>query len=446
MNGAALGFTATLAIFAGVAFGTLPAFRATSGHTGTDVARAGRTGRGTSHQGVSAFLVAGEIALAVLVAISAELLVRSFRELRQLDPGFRTTNVVAARITPPRASYADGARMDAFYTMVMSRAATLPGVQGVGAVNDLPLAQPSYGLGLRIEGQYEDGTHVLPTMDHWQIITPGYIATIGMRLVRGRDFTNDDRSGAQPVAIVSESMARHFWPSGDAIGKRVGYAVKSPWMTIVGVVADVKLDSLRDAGAMTFYSPYLQRLSFPRTGAVDMTIVARTARGPAGTGAQLRALVASIDRSVPVSEIETFDDVVSRSVARPRFTMLLVGAFAVVALLLGAVGIYGVMSYVVSQQMQELGIRTALGATAANILTMVISRAALLAGAGALAGMTAAFVVMRPLQSLLYGVTTADPVTYLTVPVLFVLVALAASLAPALRATRVCPTSVLRAD
>jgi putative ABC transport system permease protein len=446
MNGAALGFTAALAIVAGIVFGTLPAFRATTGHTGGDVARAGRTGRGTSHQRVSAFLVGGEIALAVLVVISAELLVRSFRELRQLDPGFRTTNVVAARITPPRASYADAARMDAFYTIVMARAASLPGVHSVGAVNALPLAQPSYGLGLRIEGQYEDATHVLPTMDHWQIITPAYIATLGMRLLRGRDFTNDDRRDGQPVAIVSESMARHFWPNGDAIGKRVGYAVKSPWMTIVGIVADVKLDSLRDSGAMTFYSPYLQRLSFPGTGAVDMTIVARTAGDAAATGAQLRALVASIDRSVPVSEIETIDDVIARSVAKPRFTMLLVGAFAVVALLLGAVGIYGVMSYVVSQRMQELGIRTALGATAANIVTIVVSRAAILAGAGALAGMAAAFVAIRPLRSLLYGVTLADPVTYLTVPVLFVVVALVASLAPALRATRVSPTSVLRAD
>jgi putative ABC transport system permease protein len=446
MNEAALGFTAAVALLTGIAFGLLPALRATSERAGTGgVAHSGRTGRGASHQRVSAFLVAGEVALAVLVVIGAELLVRSFRELRRLDPGFQTTHIVAVRLTPPHASYADATRMDAFYTSVLSRAAGLRGIQSVGAVSKLPLAEQSYSIGLRIEGQFEDATHVLPTMDHTQLITPGYISTMGIRLLRGRDFTNGDRGGSQPVAIISQSMANRYWPNDNPIGKRVGYPVKSPWMTIVGVVADVRLDSLRDASTVTFYAPYLQRF-FPGGGAVDMAVVAKTDGDASRVGAELRSVVASVDRSVPVSEVETMDAVVSHSVAKPRFTMVLVGAFALVALVLGAVGIYGVMSYLVSQRRQELGIRAALGASSGDILTMVVARGAVLAGVGALVGSAAALVAIHPLRALLYGVSTTDPVTYVTVPLLFVAVALAASFAPALRATRVSPTSVLRAD
>jgi predicted permease len=276
-------------------------------------------------------------------------------------------------------------------------------------------------------------------------MTPGYFATMGVRVLRGRDFSEDDRGGSQPVAIVSESMARHFWPGADAVGKRIGYPFVSPWITVVGVVPNMKVDSLRDTSTMVAYIPFLQR-RMDNESAAELTLIAYTFGDPNLVGRQLRALVASIDPHVPVSEIRTMDDVVSASVAGPRFTTLLVGEVAIVALLLGAVGIYGVTSYVVSQRTQELGVRAALGATASDILRMVVGRAARLAIAGAAIGMGAALVAVHPLRALLYGVSTSDPLTYLTVPLVFVLIAVVASLGPARRATRVSPTSVLRAD
>ena len=445
INGAALAFTAVLAILTGIAFGLLPAFRATSAVAGSDVARSGRTGRNAGHQRVSAALVVGQIALAVLVVIGAELLARSFRELRNVDPGFQTSHIVTARVTRAAASPVDAARAGAFYGELLSELSALPGVQSVGAVSDLPLAKPVYGIAIRVEGQFEDATHTLPSTDHFQMVTSGYLPTMGIRLLRGRGFTDSDRADGEPVAIVSQSMAKHFWPNADPIGKRIGYPYKSPWLTVVGVVADSKGDSLREASTMSAYVPFQQRRA--ESGArTELTVVARTSGDPDVIGSRLRALVGTIDRTVPVSDIQSMDDVVSRSMAKPRFTMVLVGAFAVVALVLGMVGIYGVTSYVVSQRTQELGIRTALGATAGDILAMVVRRAAGLAVAGAVIGMIAAQVALRPMRALLYGVSTADPLTYVTVPLLFVAIALVASLGPARRAARVSPTSVLRAD
>jgi putative ABC transport system permease protein len=445
MNGPVLAFTAALTILTGVAFGLLPALRVTRESSANGIVRSGRTGHGVGHQRVSAMLVVAEVALAVLVVIGAELLTRSFWELRDVDPGFRTSHIVAARMTPPSASYAEPSRTNELYASVLSRAAALPGVSSVGAVSDLPLAGPVYGLATRIEGQFEDVAHGLPMISHFQRVTPAYFSTMNIRLLRGRTFVDSDRDGGQPVAVVSQSMAAHFWPGADPIGRRIGYPYDSPWITVVGVVADVRLDNLRDTSAMSAYVPFLQRAVHGGTGA-ELTVVVRTSGDPGNIEGQLRALVASVDRTVPLSDIRTMEDVVASSVAEPRFTMLLVGAFAVIALLLGTVGIYGVASYVVSERAQELGVRTALGATSGDILAMVLGRAALLAGAGAAVGTIAALLAVHPLRALLYGVSSSDPASYLAVPVLFVSIALAASLGPARRATRVSPTNALRSD
>lgn len=443
LSGPTLVFTLAVTILTGMAFGLLPALRATRGSGSANAVRAGRGGRSVGHQRVSSMLIVGEVALAVLLAIGAELLVRSFAEMRRLDPGFRAEHLVTARMTPAPATYADFSRANALYAAVLSRAAALPGVESVAGVNSLPIARPVYGGALRIEGQFEDIKHNLPWEDHFQVVTPSYFATMRIPILRGRAFTDDDHAGAQPVAIVSQSMARHFWPAGDAIGKRVGYPWKSPWITIVGVVADVRSDSLRDTSATSIYIPLLQRAQHSGS---ELTIVLRTSADAAAVGRALRAIVADVDRAVPLSEVRTMDDVIAESLAKPRFVMTLVSAFAAVALLLGAVGIYGVMSYLVSQRVQEMGIRMALGATGAAVLRMVVRRAAVLAGVGALVGMGTAFVAVRPLRALLFGVSMSDPVTYLSVPVLFIGVALVASFVPALRATRVSPVSVLRSD
>jgi putative ABC transport system permease protein len=443
LSGSTLAFTLAVTILTGMAFGLLPAMRATSGRANASAVRAGRSGRNAGHQRVSSMLIVGEVALAVLLAIGADLLVRSFAEMRRLDPGFRADHLVTARMTPAPARYAGDAPTNALYAAVFARAAALPGVESVAGVSSLPIARPVYGAAMRSAGQFEDIKHGLPTEDHSEVVTPAYFVTMRIPIIRGRAFTDDDRGGSQPVAIVSQAMARRFWPAGDAIGKRIGYPWASPWLTIVGIVADVRSDSLRDTSATAVYFPLAQRTN---NGYPELTIVLRTSADPATTERGLRAAVADIDRSVPLSDVRTMNDVIAQSLAKPRFVMTLVSAFAAVALLLGAVGIYGVMSYLVSQRVQEMGIRMALGATAGTVLGMVVRRAAGLAIVGAVIGVAAAAVAERPVRTLLFGVSVSDPVTYLSVPLLFVAVALVASFVPAIRATRVSPVSVLRTD
>src|SRR5262249_48210400 len=257
----------------------------------------------------------------------------------------------------------------------------------------------------------------------------------------GRAFEDDDRAGAPPVAIVSQSLARRFWPNGDAVGKRIGVPYESPWLTIVGVVPDGRVDSLPGAAALTVYIPFKQRPSFAPT---EMSIVVRTSAEPAAIAGALREIVASIDRTVPVTRVRAMDDVIAQSVAKPKFTTVLVGGFALAALLLGATGVYGVMSYVVSQRAHELGVRMALGATAADIGRLVVGRGTALALAGAVAGCAMALLATRALRSLLFGVSATDPLTFGGAVAAFILVAIAASALPARRATRADPVDALR--
>jgi predicted permease len=446
MSGGVLAFALAISIGTGVLFGLIPALRATSANgSHSNVAGAGRRATaGGSHLRVSGALVMGEVALAVMLVTASVLLVRSFAALRAIAPGFETTHVVAARISVPGARFtADTQGVLAFYQNVLNRARALPGVRGAALVDHLPLAEPVWGIAARVQGQFEDFTRTLPMMDHMQIVTPGYFATMGVRVMRGRAFDDGDRSDAPWVAVVSQSVARRFWPTGDAIGQRIGFPYASPWMTIVGIVPDTKQDSLRDTTSASMYVPWAQA-SRRFTG--ELWLVARSAGDPAATGAAIRRLVHEIDRAVPVSDVRTMDAVISDSVTKSRFTMLLVAAFALLALALGAVGIYGVMSYLVGERRREMGIRIALGASRASVMRLVLRRAAWLAGIGAAIGIAGAMVATRALRQWLYGVSAMDPVTFLFVPILFLAVAALASSAPALRATRADPASTLREE
>lgn len=442
-GGGVFAFTAILAVTTGIAFGLLPALRAAGDSAGRGTDAAHLTRSGVTHNRLASGLVAGEVALAVLLAISAGLLTRSFQHLTDLSPGFRAERVMTARVSPPAASYADRARTSALYSTLTARLVATPGVTSVGLVDRLPIAEPIYGMGMRVQGQFEDATHELPTASHMQAVTPGYFGALGIPIIKGRLFTDADREGAAPVAIVSGALARQFWPNDDAVGKRIGYPFASPWITIVGVVPDVRLDSLRDTSAMAVYIPFAQRSVLAGS---EMTVVVRTSGNEEAIGRQLRGIVASIDRTVPVSAVRAMDDVIARSVAKPRFTTVIVGGFAVVTLLLGAVGIFGVMSYVVSQRSHEMGVRAALGATSSDIALHVLRQSATVAGSGALAGCVLALVATRGLRSLLYGVSATDPITFALATIALLCVALLASLVPARRAMRADPVEALRGD
>jgi putative ABC transport system permease protein len=443
VNGWVLAFTAGVAGLTALLFGIIPAWRATNlaqsgGHT---VGR--RTTGSAQHHRVSGMLVSAEMALAVLLVVASMLLFRSFNAMRAVEPGFETSRVIAARISPPRGGYQDPARIETLYSTLIQRLGTTPGVRSVAAVDKLPLAQTIWGSAMRVEGQAEDASRILPEVSHWQAVTPRYFETMRIPVIHGRAFTDADRADQVPVTIVTESVARRFWPGQNPIGKRIGYPYPSPWLTVVGVVPDTKQDSLRDTSTTTVYAPWLQRT---RMSGTEMWLVARTAGDPAPLAPTIRALVRDVDRTVPVSDILTMESVVAASVQKARFTTLLVGLFAGCALLLGAIGIYGVMSYLVSQRTQEMGIRLALGAPHSGVIGLVVGRAARLAAIGGIIGVIAAFFATRSLGALLYGVSASDPLTFVTVPLLFLVVALAASYAPARRATRVDPVSALRAD
>jgi len=440
-----LAYAAVLSIATGLVFGIVPAWRATSPKTsvGSIVGFGRRATAGPSHVGTSAALVAGEVALAVMLAVSSILLLRSFVALRSTSTGFDAENVIAARVTPPGATFHEPERLTAFYSTLLDRARALPGVRGAAAVDKLPMAQSVWGVALRIEHQFEDAKHTLPDLGHYQSVTPDYFTTMGIPIQQGRAFSDADRPGAPPVVIVSRSVARRFWPNEDAIGKRVGYPYDTLWMTIVGVVPDTKQDSLRDTLSTSVYTPWRQR---SRMSGEEMWLVVRATGDPASIAASIRRIVAEADRTVAVSDVRTMNAVVDRSLSTTRFTTVLVASFAALALLLGAVGIYGVMSYLVSQRTREMGIRVALGATRSQVVRLIVSRALRLAAAGGVVGLGAALMTTRALRQWLYGVSPSDPTTLAIVAVVFLVVAVVASSAPALRATRVDPSTSLRAE
>jgi predicted permease len=354
-----------------------------------------------------------------------------------------TTNLIAARITPPGGGYREAEKVSSLYRTIIARVAATPGVQRVAAVDKLPIASSVWGISPRVEGLWEDAKNLLPEIDNFQAITGGYFDAMGIPVIEGRAIDANDGVSATPVAMVSASVAKKFWPHGSAVGKRIGYPWPSPWITIVGVVPDVRQDSLRDTLGTAIYVPWEQR---SRMSGSEMWVIARSSGDPLALASTIRAIVKDVDRTVPVSDVRTMDDILDRSMQRDRFTMIMVGMFAVAALLLGAVGIYGVMAYLVSQRTQEMGVRIALGATAGSVLGLVVKRGAAMAGIGALVGVIAAVWATKPLASLLYGISPTDPVTFISVPVVFLLVAVAASYIPARRATRIDPISTLRGD
>jgi putative ABC transport system permease protein len=433
-----LSFTLALGLLTGLIFGAIPAIRS-SGAGVQGSLRMDNRGSSASFGRAASLLVVAEIAIAVLLVIGAGLLIRSFAELLRVDPGFRSERIITARITPPETRYADDTRTRLFYGELLTRIGVLPGVQAVEATSHLPLVGGPGGFAFEVEGKpYVQGTGAPTTAE--RSVTPGYLQTMGISLLRGRALAHTDRERSLNVAVINETMAREHWPGQDPIGKRLKRVWNDEWITVVGLVGDVKYDGLASEIEPEIYRPFLQ------TPARDMSLVVRAASDPMMLAGSLREALASLDRTVPVSEIRTLDQLLASSVATSRFTTLLLAAFAAVALTLAAIGIYGVLSYAVGRRAREIGVRMALGARRVDILRMVLGHAALLTGAGMAGGVAAALATTHVLEGLLFGVTRTDMATFVVVPILLAGVGLLAAYVPAIRAIRVDPATALRLE
>ncbi|HEX7050754.1 MAG TPA: ABC transporter permease [Longimicrobiales bacterium] len=440
MHADVLGFALATTLLTSLLFGFLPALRTARPARGTPL-RGGAhgSGRASVHRRLIGALVAIEIAAAVVLATGAGLLIRSIRQLQRVNPGFRAEGVLTAQVAPPGFRYDSETKQRTFYADLLERVNALPDVSSVAAANNIPFDEGNTYFPVVIEGQPLPRGAAAPISVRW-VVTPDYFATMGIPLRQGRAFTAADRPDAPPVVVVSETFAHRFWPGGDAIGKRIRAASADAWWTIVGVVGDVHRDDLTSDVGLAVYRPYAQH------PVRDMTLVIRTDAAPRALAANLRSLVAAVDEDTPVGRIRMMRQVVSASMARPRFTTLLLTAFAALALILGAVGVYGVMSYAVHQETRDIGIRMALGARAPDVLRYVLRRGAVLAAAGIAVGLAGAFAAARLLRGFLFGVGPADPATFAAVPIVLAVVALLASYLPARRATRVDPAVVLRGE
>jgi len=448
INWQVLAFTGGLAMITGLIFGLAPALQSSShqGQVLSDALKSG--GRGSVvfvSQRLRSSLVAGEVAFAVLLVIAAGLLLRSFWALSHVNPGFRAQQVVTARITPNESLCNHAARCLDFYRDVLEQLRNSPGVTSAALVNTLPLGGRVSKRSLQVEDLNSGEISPLFWLD---IITPDYFRTMGISLLAGRPFADSDTTGA-PVAIVSAETARRFWPNKSAIGKHVRLLDEKEWRTIVGVTEDVRAYDLQQNVPNwirgTAYVPYNRTATLEtRRIPADMTVAIRMASDTAQAGAMFRRVVTDLNPQVPVSEVKTMRAVVSEAVATPASTTSLFVTFAGLALLLGMIGIYGVLSFLVSKRTREIGIRMALGAQRRDVLLLIIKEGAKFSLVGVLLGVAGAFGVSRLLASQLYGVSATDPITYATVAIAMTLVTLLACYIPARRAMRIDPLVALR--
>jgi putative ABC transport system permease protein len=439
LDGMALLFTFGITLLTSVAFGLLPTLQASKPGVQTSLKEGGRQGRSAGRSRTRGLLVVAEVALSLLLLVGAGLMIRTFISFQRVNPGFRTDNLLTMKLALPFKKYPKAQQQVAFFQQVIERVRALPGVQGVGAVSDLPLAEGGF-FAFIIEGRASASAQDDPSAI-WRAINPEYFRTMGMQLRRGREFTEHDQPGALEVIVINETMAASFWPGEDPIGKRIQIyddVAPMPWREIVGVVNDTKEAGLSAPSRPEIYVPFSQR---PRTA---MTLIAHTTAGPEQLAGAMRAAVQTVDPEQPVFRISTMEQFFSAEVAVPRATMFLLGALAVAALLLAAVGIYGVMAHAVTQQTHEIGIRTALGATQRDVLRLVVGQGMTLTLIGVVIGLAGAFALTRLMTSLLFGVSATDPATFTVIALLLTGVALFACYVPARRATKVDPLTALR--
>jgi len=443
-------FAGALSVLTGIIFGLAPAVQ--SSHVAlSHLLRSG--GRGSTisvSQRLRSSLAVAEIGLAALLIIAAGLLIRSFWALSHVDPGFRSEQIITARITPNESFCSDPGRCQAFYRTLLDQVQGSPGVKGAALVNTLPLGGRVAKRSVEIENFTSAEGQVSPLF--WMdAVTSGYFRVMGISLLSGRPFTADEVSGNPPVAIVTAETARRFWPGRDPIGQHIRLLNESNWRTVVGVAADVHAFDLTktipDYIRGTVYVPYSPTSTAEdRRMPAEMTIAIRTASDPTQVESLLRGAVASLNHDVPVSEIRTMSSVVTEAESTPASTTFLFVVFAGLALVLGMIGIYGVLAFLVSRRTQEIGIRMALGAQRRDVLWLVLREGTKFAALGIALGLGSAFLVTRWLSSELYGIKAMDPLTYGTVALLMGLVTVLACYVPARRAMQVDPLIALRLE
>ncbi|MEK6303160.1 MAG: ABC transporter permease [Acidobacteriota bacterium] len=443
LNSQVLGFTLLVSVLTGVIFGLVPAFHSSRPDLNESLKEGGRAGsEGGRRNFVRSVLVVFEVALALVLLVGAGLLIRSFSRLQEVNPGFNPRNVLSMQLTLPRSKYAENNQMSAFYEQALERIKALPGIQSAAFGTNLPMSGNNSSSSFSVEGLQvapdESSPHGDPHM-----VSSDYFKTMEIPLLSGRYFSNADSRDSLPVAIVDETLANRYWPDQNPIGKRIAAFFDSKgeqlnWRTVVGVVKNVKRYGLDGKIKEQFYFPQSQA---PQR---NMYLLARSTGEPSSLVGSIRDAIHEVDKDQPIFRVMTMEQVVSNSVAQKRFSMVLLLIFAGVALLLAAVGIYGVMSYSVTQRTHELGIRMALGAQSGDVLKMVVRQGMTITLIGVAIGLGGAFLATKVMATLLFGVGTHDPITFVAIPVLLAGVALVACFIPALRATRVDPMIALR--
>jgi predicted permease len=434
-----LAFTVAVSVASGLLFGLLPAIHAGKVHLTSDLTAGQReSSRGASRR-VNNALVVAQLSLSVVLLIAAGLVLKSFQHLTQLDFGFHPDGVTSIALPVPQRIANDAGRLNTFVNAILQRVRAIPGVQSAALTAALPMSR---------DGDYDgfliDGRAVPPSGNEAQTyrigVSPGYFKTVGIPLVYGRDFAITDDSTSLPVGIVDVTIANRYWKGAEALGKRIRATGTPTWFTIIGVVGMV-----RDGDPALPPEPHLYQ-SIPQVGDNPLSLAIRTTGSSASVISTVRRVVAEVEPAIPLDDVKSLSNIIDQTFATRRLTKLLLGGFALVALLLAAVGIYGVMSLHVANRSREFGIRLAIGADPRALVRLVLGEGAVLAALGVVLGIAGAVALTRSLASLLYDVSPTDPSVLLALPLLLAAIALAACYVPARRAARSDPLSALRAD
>ncbi|HKX32999.1 MAG TPA: ABC transporter permease, partial [Blastocatellia bacterium] len=442
-------FTLGLALLTGIICGAIPAWQSARPDLNETLKEGGRSNTlSPGRHRLRSLLAISEVSLALMLLVGAGLLIRSFWSLQHVEPGFEVDHVLTMRLSLPMTRYREPAQMTAFFQEAERGIQALPGVRGVSLVQSLPLSGWGFGMPFTIEGQPAPDP-AARSAAHFQMVSPTYFSVMKIPLLKGRSFTEQDRSGGAAVAIINQTMANRFFNNQDPLGKRLliealvpgrnelGAAV--PW-EIVGIIGNVKESSLEAEGASEIYVPFSQS---PQP---NSALVVRTTGEPTQLTGAVQQAIGAVDKDQPVTEIKSMEQVLAQSLAGRRFSTQLLIAFAAIAMVLAAVGIYGVISYSVAQRTHEIGIRMALGAGSGEVFKLILKQALKLASIGVVIGLIGAFALTRLISGLLFGISAADPATFGLISILIVGVASAASYFPARRAMKVDPIVALRVE